>query len=76
MTKIWNDNKAAKVVKAKFGGVIEKVYGDDGNLHIHAKNQSAADAIQENFGHMQITDGVQEGNVVIWVGDKMVYDNL
>ncbi len=59
-----NDEKFAVKIKAEFPGVIE-AYGDDGNLHVKCANRTVAEVVQEQYGRQIISDGVQEGSVVI-----------
>lgn len=61
----------------KVAADISKVYDvttscDDGNVHVHCKNKNTADEVVEHFGELITNDGVQEGQVCVWLGDEMI----
>lgn len=69
-----------KLTDQKIADRIQKAYDvttvcDDGNVHVHCKSNNTADDVQRDFGGIVPCDGAQEGSVVIWVGDTMLYSN-
>ena len=69
-----------KITDQQIANRIQRAYEvttacDDGNVHVRCNSNNTADDVQREFGHMTPSDGVQQGAVVIWVGDTMLYAN-
>lgn len=67
-----NDEKVAAQIAERF--IHARVVCDDGNVHANFPegHDNDAESCVEAFGHKRVSDGVQEGEVCVWVGKERV----
>lgn len=65
-----NDEKVAKEIRDRFVNAI--VSCDDGNVHVKFPegHNNDAESVSEEYFSTVVSDGQQEGNVCVWVGDE------
>lgn len=80
MTKVNNqDNIAREINQLKLRGV--RAVGDDGSVCIEVKGSRSytikiAKALDDKFGSLQVSDGVQFGDLWINNYDKQIHDDV
>ena len=67
-----NDEKVASEISQRF--INATVACDDGNVHVKfpANHKNDAESAQDAYGNKMTSDGVQEGEVIVWLGDEML----
>ncbi len=69
-----NDEKVAKDIRGRF--IHSVVFCDDGNVHakFQLNHKIDAESCVEAYEGKVTSDGVQEGQVIVWLGDEMLTD--
>lgn len=67
-----NDNKIASEISQRF--INANVACDDGNVHVkfQTNHKNDAESAFESYGGKSSNDGVQEGEVYVWLGDEQM----
>lgn len=67
-----NDEKVAMEIRGRF--IHSVVVCDDGNVHVKfpSNHKNDAESCVEDYGNKRVSDGVQEGNVLVWLGEEML----
>lgn len=67
-----NDERIAKEIRERF--MHSTVSCDDGNVHVKfpSNHKSDAESCDESYNGRITTDGVQEGQVIVWLGGEML----
>jgi hypothetical protein len=70
-----NDEKVAKEIRSRF--IHARVSCDDGNVHVKFPEGHKIDAedVASEYCDVITTDGVQDGQVCVWVGEEWINED-